>query len=62
MSKDGSKSGQIRNDAGIPEEFLKPYQPQSEESAMYALWEKSGVFVADPESKKEHFSISMPPR
>jgi valyl-tRNA synthetase len=63
MSKDGSKSGQIENTAGIPEEFLKPYQPQNEESAMYALWEKSGYFNPDklPGDRGEAFTIIMPP-
>ena len=63
MSKDGSKSGQIRNDAGIPEEFLKPYQPQESEGAMYELWEKSGFFNPDnlPGDRTEPFTIIMPP-
>ncbi|HSW66002.1 MAG TPA: valine--tRNA ligase [Bacillota bacterium] len=39
----------------------KAYEPQAYEADIYSLWEKSGVFVADPASKKEHFSISMPP-
>lgn len=39
----------------------KVYEPNEYESDIYALWEKSGAFVADPDSKKEHFSISMPP-
>ncbi len=39
----------------------KAYEPGQYERDIYALWEKSGVFVADPTSKKEHFSISMPP-
>src|SRR5476649_113907 len=39
----------------------KVYDPGQYESDIYALWEKSGVFVADPKSGKEHFSISMPP-
>ena len=63
MSKDGSKSGQIENTAGIPEEFLKPYQPQNEEAAMYQLWEKSGYFNPDklPGERSESFTIIMPP-
>lgn len=63
MSKDGSKSGQIENTAGIPEDFLKPYQPQNEENAMYALWEKSGYFNPDnlPGERTEPFTIIMPP-
>ena len=39
----------------------KVYQPAIYESDIYDLWEKSGAFVADPTSKKERFSISMPP-
>jgi valyl-tRNA synthetase len=39
----------------------KVYEPALFESDIYALWEKSGVFMADPKSKKERFSISMPP-
>jgi valyl-tRNA synthetase len=39
----------------------KVYEPGQYESDIYALWEKSGVFTADPHSHKEHFSISMPP-
>jgi len=39
----------------------KAYLARQYEADIYALWEKSGVFVADPSSHKEHFSISMPP-
>lgn len=39
----------------------KIYEPSEYESNIYALWERSGAFVADPHSSKEHFSISMPP-
>jgi valyl-tRNA synthetase len=39
----------------------KVYEPGQYESDIYALWGKSGAFVAVPESKKPHFSISMPP-
>lgn len=39
----------------------KVYEPHRYESDIYALWERSGAFVADPKSKKEKFSISMPP-
>ncbi len=39
----------------------KVYEPSQYESDIYALWEKSGAFIAVPESKKPHFSISMPP-
>jgi len=39
----------------------KVYEPGEYESDIYALWEKSRAFVADPTSDKEHFSIAMPP-
>jgi valyl-tRNA synthetase len=39
----------------------KAYEASQFEADIYALWEKSGVFVADPNSDKEHFSMSMPP-
>lgn len=51
------------NRAGIREEFLKPYNPAEEESALYALWEKSGYFNPDnlPGERTESFTIIMPP-
>lgn len=39
----------------------KTYEPSQYETNIYALWEKSGAFIADPDSHKERFSISMPP-
>jgi valyl-tRNA synthetase len=39
----------------------KNYEAGLYEPDIYSLWEKSGVFVADPKSNKEHYSISMPP-
>ncbi|HEY5442429.1 MAG TPA: valine--tRNA ligase [Candidatus Saccharimonadales bacterium] len=39
----------------------KVYEASQYESDIYTLWEKSRVFVADPQSSKEHYSISMPP-
>lgn len=39
----------------------KVYEAKHYEGDIYALWEKSGVFTARPDSHKEHFSISMPP-
>ena len=39
----------------------KVYNAADYETDISALWEKSGAFVADPSSHKEHFSISMPP-
>ncbi len=41
--------------------LAKVYEPGQYEANIYDLWEKSGAFVADPKSSKEHFSISMPP-
>ncbi len=67
MSENGSKPSELRNDAGIPEAFLKPYQPADEESTMYALWEKSGYFNPDnlppleSGARTEPFTIIMPP-
>lgn len=39
----------------------KVYEAGLYEKDVYALWEQSGVFTADPDSDKERFSISMPP-
>lgn len=39
----------------------KTYEPGQYEADIYALWEKSGAFTADPTAKKPHFSIAMPP-
>jgi len=39
----------------------KTYEPGDYETDIYQLWEQSGVFRADPTSKKERFSIAMPP-
>jgi valyl-tRNA synthetase len=39
----------------------KTYEPAEYERAMYALWEENGVFIANANSQKPHFSISMPP-
>lgn len=39
----------------------KAYEPQMYEKDIYALWEKSGVFTARPDSGKPTFSIAMPP-
>jgi valyl-tRNA synthetase len=39
----------------------KNYEAGKYESDIYALWEKSEVFIANPKSHKEHYSISMPP-
>ncbi|MEK7628577.1 MAG: valine--tRNA ligase [Patescibacteria group bacterium] len=47
----------------VPEAFLKPYNPTTEEPAMYALWEQSGYFNPDnlPQKESEPFTIIMPP-
>src|SRR5437868_9899104 len=42
---------------GLP----KVYEPGKYEADIYARWEKSRLFVANPRSNKPHFSISMPP-
>lgn len=39
----------------------KVYEPAAYEPDIYMLWEKSKAFEADPTSKKERFSIAMPP-
>jgi valyl-tRNA synthetase len=41
--------------------FPSVYEPDKYESDIYSLWEQGRVFQADPNSGKEHFSISMPP-
>ena len=58
---------------GVPEEFLKPYNPAESEAGMYDLWEKSGYFNPDnlprvPQGKAgllgertESFTVIMPP-
>ncbi len=39
----------------------KAYDPQATEDRIYAMWEGGGAFKADAASKKEPFTISMPP-
>ena len=39
----------------------KNYEPAQYEKNIYDLWEQSGAFIAQPDSHKERFSISMPP-
>ncbi len=39
----------------------KAYDPSKVEDRIYAMWEESGAFTADPTSDKEPFTISMPP-
>jgi valyl-tRNA synthetase len=47
----------------VPEAFLKPYNPQENESSIYQLWEESGYFNPDdlPGERTEPFTIIMPP-
>jgi valyl-tRNA synthetase len=41
---------------------LEPtYNAKKHEPAIYRLWEDSKIFVANPKSPKEHFSVAMPP-
>ncbi len=42
-------------------ELPKAYNPKESEDKWYSFWEKNGFFKADPGSKKEPFSIVMPP-
>ncbi len=37
------------------------YEAREYEDNIYKLWEESGLFIADPNSKKPHYSISIPP-
>jgi valyl-tRNA synthetase len=39
----------------------KAYEAGKYEKDIYNLWEKSGLFIADPDSSKPHFSMAMPP-
>lgn len=50
-------------DPNIPEQFLKPYNPQEHESVLYQKWEESGYFNPDnlPGERTEPFSIVLPP-
>src|SRR3989344_4895810 len=39
----------------------KAYDPKATEDHIYKMWEESGAFKADNQSKKPPFTISMPP-
>ncbi len=39
----------------------KTYEASKYEDDLYKLWERSRVFIADPNSSKPHFSMAMPP-
>ena len=45
----------------MAEEFPSQYDPKSVEKSRYDFWLKLGIFTADPVSKKQKFSIVMPP-
>lgn len=47
----------------VPEKFLKPYDPQAVEEAIYKKWEDSGYFNPDnlPNATQGPFSIVLPP-
>ena len=47
----------------IPAKFLKPYNPEASEDAIYQAWVDSGYFNPDnlPERHKTPFSIVLPP-
>jgi valyl-tRNA synthetase len=42
-------------------DLAKAYEPQQVEDRLYAQWQASGIFRADPKSKKPAYSIVMPP-
>ncbi|MEA4941735.1 MAG: valine--tRNA ligase [Oscillibacter sp.] len=45
----------------MKKELPKVYDPQQVESRIYESWMEGGCFKAEPDSKKEPFSIVMPP-
>ncbi len=53
----------IQKNSKIPEKFLSPYQPSSEEARIYERWEKSGYFNPDnlPGNRNESFVVVLPP-
>ncbi|MEY2665515.1 MAG: valyl-tRNA synthetase, valyl-tRNA synthetase [Candidatus Parcubacteria bacterium] len=59
---------QEKQEPNIPEVFLKPYDPQAHEDALYKKWEDSGFFNPDicvekgiAASDAEPFTIVLPP-
>jgi valyl-tRNA synthetase len=42
-------------------ELAKAYEPQQVEDRLYAKWQESGVFKANPKSGRRPYSIVMPP-
>lgn len=57
------KTTKIQNSNGVPEKFLKPYNPLEAEPRTYKLWEDSGFFNPDnlPGKREKPFTIMMPP-
>lgn len=58
----------VAEESSVPEVFLKPYNSQETEDAIYALWEASGFFNPDvciekgvTKADAEPFSIVLPP-
>ncbi len=43
------------------QEMSKAYNPKETEEKIYKFWEDTGCFKADAKSKKEPFSIVIPP-
>lgn len=54
-------TGAVYTSFGIRMNLPKIYEPSEYEADIYALWEKSEAFKADPTTHKERFSIAMPP-
>ncbi len=54
---------QTFKEPNIPAKFLKPYDPQTVETALYKTWIDSGYFNPDklPERHQKPFSIVLPP-
>ena len=45
----------------MAKELKKVYEPQEVEDRLYAHWEELGCFKADNKSKKEPFTVVIPP-
>ena len=67
-AKDAKAKPTPANNANIPEEFLKPYNPGEHEKEIYRRWESSGYFNPDVCVEKgvakkdaETFAIVLPP-
>lgn len=51
----------LENRVGIPEDFLKPYNPAEEELKMRILWDESGYTNPDNLPDGEPYTIVLPP-